>query len=233
MNAVIPGAFPKDAWELLSPRLTAARRGRILAAAAQRTNHVRLVIQDVHNPHNVSACMRSAEAFGVLNVDVVTMQAKFKVSTVAKGVSNWLRIERHMTAEGCAAALKAAGYRLAGGMPAPHSLALTDIPIDRPVAVLFGNENAGLSPDWLPYLDYQFTIPMRGLVESLNISVAAAVTLFSLTGRAGEAMGRAATLSEAEQTELLNEWICNQTPAYALELERLRNPGAKMPVLSG
>ena len=75
---------PPDAWQLLKDRFTPARQARMTSVAASRTRAIRLVVQDIHNPHNVSACMRSAEAFGVQNVDVVCLKEKFSPSSVAR-----------------------------------------------------------------------------------------------------------------------------------------------------
>jgi tRNA (guanosine-2'-O-)-methyltransferase len=215
--------YPDDAWDLLGERLTPARRERLLAAASHRTRHIRLVIQDIHDPHNVSACIRSADAFGVQDVDVVTMKEKFKPSTVARGVAHWMTISRYYDVPTCVADLRSKGYRIAAGVPRPDAKSLYDLPLDQKIAVVFGNEHAGIAPEWLAAVDTPFTIPMFGLVESLNISVSAAVTLAHMTHAAREALTPARyRLADAERRALLNEWICVQTPSWEMELERRR-----------
>lgn len=213
--------YPADAWRLLNPRLTDTRREKMLAVARQRTSYLRLVIQDIHDPHNVSACLRSADAFGVLECDVVDRD--FRSSTVARGTSGWLRLKRWDTIAACAASLKAQGFRVAAGFPDASAVSLESLPLDKPLAVIFGNEHAGVSPEWLPHIDTKFTIPMVGMVESLNISVSAAVTLFTLRQRAEREVTPAAFhLSDAAREELLNEWICRQVLTHEAELARLR-----------
>ena len=96
-------------WQRIASQLTDRRRLRIENAAMQRTNHIRLVLQDIHHPHNVSACMRSAEALGVLNVDLVLKREKFSPSTVAHGVHHWLRISKFDEVDACVASLRAQG----------------------------------------------------------------------------------------------------------------------------
>ncbi len=172
-------------WQEKSSRLSDRRKIRLEQAAKHRTNHFRLVVQDVHDPHNVSACMRSAEAFGVLHVDVIHLEKPFKPSTASRGVKNWLTITKHKTVESCISALRDEGYLIAAGMPPSDStVPLQELNVNKPLALVFGNEHSGISSEWLPHIDLFFTIPMTGLVESLNISVSAAITLFHLTDKA-------------------------------------------------
>jgi tRNA (guanosine-2'-O-)-methyltransferase len=219
------GAVPADAWRLLNHMLTDTRRERMLQVAAGRTRRFRLVLQDIHNPHNVSAGIRSADAFGIQDVDVVTMKEKFRPSTVARGVAGWLTVRRWQSAAACATALKAEGYLLAAGLPTQSSRPLSELPVDRPLAVVFGNEHDGIHPDWRAHLDLPFTIPMVGMVESLNISVSAAITLFDLTQRAQkDAAARAGYfLPESEREALLSRWTCRQLRAWPEILSRIRS----------
>lgn len=224
-EALPPGeeTYPSDAWALLAPLLTETRSRRMETVAAGRTRRLRLVIQDVHNPHNVSACLRSAEAMGVQDVDVVTLRERFRPSTVAKGVAPWLTLRRHTTVEGCVKNLRANGYRIAAGLPRPDAKPLAELPLDEPIAVVFGNEHAGVDPAWLDAVDYAFTIPMAGMVESLNISVSAAITLYHLTSALKDKLPAATfALPEHERIQLLCAWACRHTAQYNDILARLR-----------
>ncbi|NDE15053.1 TrmH family RNA methyltransferase [bacterium] len=219
---VDPAQYPADAWELLSPSMTEARRERLLRAANNRTGQIRLVVQDIHHPHNVSACLRSAEAFGVADVDVVCLKEKFRPSTVAKGVADWLRIHKFDSIDACVAHLRAKGYVLAAGYP-DAKVSMFDLPVDRPVAVVFGNEHEGVAREWRDHIDIPFTIPMVGLVESLNISVSAAVTLNQLTRKARQELGDGRyLLPEAERNALLSAWACRQLRSWETQIENLR-----------
>lgn len=199
--------LPADSWEVLSPLLTENRRERLLNAVEKRTDHIRLIMQDVHNPHNVSACMRSAEAFGIQNVDVVTLSEPFKASTSAKGVQHWITLQKWADAKSCADHLKKAGYLIAAGMPSQDSVSLHDLPLDKPVAILFGNEHAGVSPEWKDHIDTYFTIPMVGLVESMNISVCAAITMHHLTYRLETMAHPARFIDIKRKNDLLGHWV--------------------------
>ncbi len=218
----LPVEAPSDAWDLLSPQLTAARSKRMRDVVAQRTNHLRLVIQDIHHPHNVSACLRTADAFGIARIDVVTLHESFKPSTAAKGVDDWLLIKRYKEISSCVSELKSSGFAIAAGYPSPDAVPLSELPVDRPIAIVFGNEHDGVHPEWSNALDYRFTIPMFGMVESLNISVSCAVTLHSLRMRAQASLGSEFLLNESEQKRVLDHWVCRQTQQSKHQLERLR-----------
>lgn len=220
--------IPSDAWSLLSPQLTDSRRQRMLDTVARRTRHVRLIVQDVHQPHNVSACIRSAEGFGVQNIDVVTLATKFNASTVAKGVDEWVDITKHSSVDACIETLHGQGYLVAAAFPHGKAVSIHDLPLDRPIAVAFGNEHAGLATEWRDKADVCFTIPMFGIVESLNISVCAAITMHELTTRARRDLAAEKFyISEDEQQALLNKWICRQITSWPKQLPRLRADQSK------
>jgi tRNA (guanosine-2'-O-)-methyltransferase len=151
--------------------------------------------------------------FGVLNVHVVNRGESFKPTTVAKGVDRWLNIHRHNDVASCVQELKKGHYKIASAMPDPKNcVSLYELPLDQPLAVIFGNEHEGVSEDFRPHVDYFFTIPMFGMVESLNISVCAAITMQHLRRRAHEERGETFLLSEEERQQLLNQWIADQYP---------------------
>ena len=214
--------YPHDAWEVLSPRLSRERKQKMEKVASQRTNYLRLIIQDVHNQHNISACLRSAEAFGIQNVHVVSLDHTFKVSGAARGVKNWLSIHQHDSIEECASTLHHLGFDIAAGMPAQNSVSLEDMKLEKPLAVLFGNEHAGVSPQWEQHIDCYFTIPMSGVVESLNISVSAAITMQHMSQKA-KTRGEAFFLNADEQNALLGHWVCKHIPRWELEYKHYKS----------
>jgi tRNA (guanosine-2'-O-)-methyltransferase len=215
--------IPGEAWSLLRHQLTEERQQKMQLAASLRTSRLRLVVQDIHDPHNVSACLRSAEAFGILNCDVVNLKRSFRPTTTARGVENWLRVHAHPDIESCVSHLRQSGYQLAAGFPSPQAKKLDDLPIDKPLALIFGNEHDGVSAQWLPHLDYTFTIPMVGLVESLNISVSAAISLYVLSQKAqNELKPEDYFLQENQREQLLSEWICGQLRSWPEQLAHLK-----------
>lgn len=215
--------LPSDLWNVISSQLTEERRRKMEETALQRTDRIRLVLQDIHHPHNVSACLRSAEAFGVLNVHVVDRKEPFKASSVAKGVDRWLNLHKHADIASCAAELKKGSFKIASAMPNPvNCVSLYELPLDEPIAVLFGNEHEGMAEEFRPHVDYFFTIPMVGMVESLNISVCAAITMHDLRQRAMKQWKTKFLLSDTERNTLLNRWIADQFPRWSSLYERLK-----------
>ena len=216
--------FPSDAWSLLSPIISAERRERLVNVATNRTEYVRLVLQDLFDPHNVAACMRSAEAFGILNVDVVSTNSKFKKpSTTARGAQHWIHVHKYNTIKACVEHLKNSGYKLAAAYP-PRAgvIPLKELPTEEPLAIIFGNEHNGLDAEWNDFIDYKFSIPMHGMVESFNISVSAALALHDITDRARTENSANFLISEETKNSLLNKWVCRGFRDYEKQLEILR-----------
>jgi tRNA (guanosine-2'-O-)-methyltransferase len=166
--------------EALSPVVTPERLERIDAVVRGRTDGLVLVLDRIADPHNSSAVLRSADAFGVQTVHVIVGEHGFRASRgVSKGTHRWLDVVRYEGAEACVRRLKRDGYAIyvaaMGASTQPEDL--QDMPR---LAVVFGNEHRGVSPEMRSLADGTFAIPMRGFVESLNISVAAAITMQTL-----------------------------------------------------
>lgn len=185
-----PPALPApaaDVVRVLEPLLTEQRLARIEQVLERRTRSVVAVLDGLIDPHNIAAVLRSADAFGTQEVHVVRGDEPFVASQrVTQGTDRWLDVVRHPDAAGCVAQLRAKGYEVyvaeMNGSARPEELA------GRPrVAVIFGNEHLGVAPATRALADGTYAIPMCGFVESLNVSVAAALTLYLATrGRAGD-----------------------------------------------
>ena len=189
-------AKPRAVIEALTPLLTPNRIERIDAVVGRRTRAVVPVLDGLIDPHNIAAVLRSADAFGVQDVHVIEGDEPFVAShRVAQGTERWLDVVRHGSARACAKHLKDAGYFLLtadmDGDTTPEQL--QDL---GKIAIVFGNEHAGVSESIRDLADGSYTIPMCGFVESLNVSVANAITL-----RAACA-GRTGDLSAGEREEL-------------------------------
>lgn len=194
-------AEPELVIAALSPLLTDNRRARIEGVIDARTRSVVPVLDGLIDPHNIAAVLRSADAFGVQDVHVIERDEPFVAShRIAQGTERWLDLMRHSDAESCAQHLHARGYTLLmasmAGDYTPEALAS----LDR-VAVVFGNEHAGVSEAMARLVDGRYTIPMRGFVESLNVSVANAITLRAAT------RGRVGDLTRPERQELLARFM--------------------------
>ncbi len=182
----------------LAPFVSEARRQRIEGVLAGRLGSVHVACEHPEDPHNAAAVVRSAEAFGVMNVHVVgAPEGALHAQSTTQGAYYWVHTHHHVHTAACIAALRARGLLVAGAtMTGRH--ALDELPSDRPLCVAFGNEGTGLSQAFLQACDLTFRIPMVGMSESLNLSVSAALTMYTITqhrraslGRAGDLRGRA------------------------------------------
>ena len=179
---------PEDVIRVLSTMVTPARMVRIEAAARGRTRSVVPVLDGLSDPHNASAILRSAEAFGVQGVHAVPGPYGFRAArSVEKGSSRWLDLQLHPDSATCAAAVVDAGYQLfiavMDGDETPETLG-DRVARGEHVAIVLGNERDGVSDAMRARATGSYRVPMRGFVESLNVSVAAATTLYTITQRA-------------------------------------------------
>lgn len=179
---------PEDVIRVLSAMVTPARMARIEAAARGRTRSIVPVLDGLSDPHNASAILRSAEAFGVQGVHAVPGPYGFRAArSVEKGSSRWLDLQLHPDSATCADAVADAGYQLfiavMDGEETPEALGERVARGER-VAIVLGNERDGVSDAMRARATGSYRVPMRGFVESLNVSVAAATTLYTITQRA-------------------------------------------------
>jgi tRNA (guanosine-2'-O-)-methyltransferase len=182
--------------EALEPYLTEARRARIEAVLAGRLRGVEVAIEAPYDPHNAAAVVRSAEALGAWSVHVIAASARIlRARGTTTGTHNWIETQHHADLDGFLAVQRAAGMVIAGAcVDATHML--DELPIDRPICLLFGNEHAGLSPAAQAASELRFRIPIYGFAESYNLSVAAALTLYATTSRIRARLGADGDLDE-------------------------------------
>jgi len=189
--------------------ITERRTKRIRDVLARRQPDLTLVIDNIHDPHNVSAILRSCDAFGVQRVHLLYTDTAFpnlgkKSSASAK---KWVETVRHPDAAAMATALKAEGYAL---IATGFNATATPLPkwdLGRKTAIILGNEHRGVDADLLPLVDGTLYIPMQGMVQSLNVSVAAAVILYEAF-RQRQAAGRydRPSLAPDELERLATAW---------------------------
>lgn len=202
--------------EALSPVVTAERLQRIRDVVAGRTEDLVLVLDSISDPHNSSAVLRSAEAFGLQTVHAIVGPYGFRASRgVSKGTQRWLDVVRYETVEACARRLKTDGYSIYVAAMGGET-ALDQLRERSRLALVFGNEHRGVSEEMRALADGAFSIPMRGFVESLNISVAAAITMQTLAheGRPG--------LSDGRKQELEARFLANSVKNADQVIEKFR-----------
>lgn len=151
-----------------------------------RTKYITIVLEDIYQPHNASAVLRSCDCFGIQDVHIIENTNKYTVNPdVALGSSKWLNLfkynkDKHNTSA-CLNNLKEQGYLLVATTPDLSAPKMQDLKLDAKIALLFGTELNGLSEIALKQADESLCIPMYGFTESLNISVSAALLIFYLT----------------------------------------------------
>lgn len=153
-----------------------------------RTRHITIVLEDIFQPHNASAVLRSCDCFGIQDVHIIENKNKYQVNPdVALGSAKWLNLMTYNRKEnntpGCLKRLKEQGYQIVATTPHQESETPEESPLGEKIALLFGTELLGLSEDALQLADRFIRIPMVGFTESLNISVSAAILLYTLTSR--------------------------------------------------
>jgi len=182
-----PGWNPENVIRVLEPLAEARRKARILEVTRARVGSVTVLMDMPRDPHNGAAVVRSADAFGVPEVNVVLRDEAFLVGhRVAQGTERWVDVVQHRTPEEAVASLRSRSFRLIATHP-QGKLTPRDLPSIERLCLVLGNEHDGISEALSTAADESVRIPMRGYVESLNLSVAAAVLLAAaLDGRPGD-----------------------------------------------
>jgi tRNA (guanosine-2'-O-)-methyltransferase len=168
----------KSAWW---PRTT-RRVERVRTVLARRQPDLTVVLENIHDPHNVSAILRSCDAVGVLRAHAVYTIEEAPPGAFARKTSasaaKWVDVERHESVAHCYDRLRGEGFVVLATSIGPRARSLFEWDLTQPVALVFGNEMRGASEDAVALADAQLEIPMAGMVQSLNVSVACAVCLY-------------------------------------------------------
>ena len=198
----LPGEPWSSEWtvdaviETLEPLASEERQARILGVLGQRLGSVTVLLDATHDPHNGSAVMRTCDAFGIPTVHVVPSEEAFLIARrITKGTERWLEVHHHASAEAAAAYLQEQGFELIATHP-QGELTPPDLALIPRLALVLGNEHQGICATLQQAARRAVRIPMRGFVESLNVSVASAVLLAAATH------GRPGDLAHAEKRRL-------------------------------
>ncbi len=180
------------------------RKARIDEVVANRTRTLTVVMEAFCDPQNVNAVLRTCEAFGVQDVHVVegVMKPWDRNRKVSQNADKWLDVRRWQGTRACLEHLKAEGFAVYATHLGPGSRDLSELSFAGKVALVFGNEHRGVSEEALELADARYAIPMHGFVQSLNVSVAAAISIARAVDRRVEERGRHGDLGEAEAAAL-------------------------------
>ena len=180
------------------------RKARIDEVVANRTRTLTVVMEALCDPQNVNAVLRTCEAFGIQELHVVEglMKPYDRNKKISQNADKWLDVRRWASTRECLGHLRAEGYAIYVTHLDERARPLGELPFGGKVALVFGNEHRGVSADALALADASYVIPMRGFVQSLNVSVAAAISIATAVDRREAERGRHGDLSPEEAQAL-------------------------------
>lgn len=192
-----------------------------------RTRHVTVVLENLFQPHNAAAVLRSCDCFGVQDVHIIENFNKYEPNKeIDMGSSKWLNTIKYNKTENntteCIQTLKAKGYKIVATTPHTNDFMIEDLPLDQPIALLFGTELTGLTDEALEQADTYVRLPMYGFTESYNISVSVALALFSVTERMRKNESINWQLSDHEQDLIKLQWA-KKVVKHSAKVEKILN----------
>lgn len=189
--------------EHIGPLLTEARRARIAQVVEGRNFSNAVVLESIYDRGNISAVMRSAEGLGFANCHVIETGERFKESArVTAGADKWVEVSKWKSTTDCVRSLKEQGYKIIVTHLDETSKPLHEIDFTGKTALVLGNEKDGVSAEMIAAADERVIIPMSGFVQSFNISVAGALSMYHISLDRLKKLGKNGDLSK-EQMDIL------------------------------
>jgi tRNA (guanosine-2'-O-)-methyltransferase len=212
MRAANRQTLPSDPAKLTRFPRTERRAERIEHVLRHRQPDLTVVLENVHDPHNIGAVLRSCDAVGVFTVHTIYTVEERPTRAYARSTrgsaSKWIEIVHHDSVDACYADLRRSGFSILVTALEEDTRDLYSVDLGLPVALVFGNEQRGASENSIAAADGSISIPMMGMVESLNISVACAVTLFeALRQRSASGAYDQPRFSAERRADLSQEWL--------------------------
>ncbi|MFZ4621738.1 MAG: TrmH family RNA methyltransferase [Bacteroidota bacterium] len=186
------------------------RKNKVFKVLEQRQPDLTVVMEDIHDPHNVSAMLRSADAVGIMGVNLVYTTAKYpKIGSKSSSSANkWISRRKFPSITECYGQLKKEGYQILATKLDENAKQLYDFDLTKPTAFVFGNEHAGVTDEAASLADATVYIPMMGMIQSLNVSVACAVTIYeALRQRMLKGYYEQSRFGQKELEQLKEEWL--------------------------
>ena len=186
------------------------RREKLLKVLCKRQVDLAVVMENVHDPHNISAVMRTCDAVGIQDIFVLTTKIprhkRFGIKS-SSSAAKWLTIHEYTDVAACFSELRKRYDRILTTHLGTDSIGLYDIDFTRSVALVFGNEHDGVSEEIRSLADGNFIVPQMGIIQSLNISVACAVSIYEAM-RQKKAAGQydQSRIPESRVKEIKKEW---------------------------
>jgi len=189
------------------PEISQRKEKLLEKVIAHRTRHLVLVFQNVYQPLNASAAIRTAEIFGLQDVYIIEQTNTFKASvSVSRGALLWITIYRFGSEKECLTHLKQLGYLIVVTTLVSDAIPIDMVMCDKKFALVFGNELRGVSQYVLSHADIKTYIPMYGFTQSFNLSVSVGICLQELMHKVRSNNEKIWSLTDPEKESLLSEW---------------------------
>jgi tRNA (guanosine-2'-O-)-methyltransferase len=188
---------------------TEKRISKIRAVVSKRQPSLKIILENIHDPHNVSAIFRTCDAAGIPKVSLLYNIETFpKIGKKSSASAfKWIEKEKFKSVEECYKQLRSQGYKIYASSISEGAQDLYKIDFTEKSAIVMGNEHRGVSKEAEDLADKKFYIPMYGMVQSLNVSVSAAITIYeALRQRNAKSMYDKSELNDEEIEEWINKW---------------------------
>ena len=188
---------------------TERRTNKIRSVLEARQPTLKLVIENIHDPHNVSAIFRTCDAAGIPKVSLLYYIEKFpKISKKSSASAfKWVERDKFNSVDECYDSLRKDGFKIYASQISNDAKEIYDLDYTAKVAIVLGNEHRGISEEAAKLADERFLIPMYGMVQSLNVSVSAAIIIYeALRQRKKKGMYDKSNYSSIEIEELVTKW---------------------------
>ena len=188
---------------------TEKRIEKLTRVIKSRQPSLKLVLENIHDPHNVSAIFRTCDAAGIPKVSLIYNKEKFPRIGKKSSASafKWVEKEKFKTVEECYSDLRKNGFKIFASAITENAVDVYEIDFTKKCAIVMGNENRGLSDEAIEQADVRFKIPMFGMVQSLNVSVSAAIVIYeALRQRRKNTKFDRSELTKKQILEMLSRW---------------------------
>ena len=201
---------------------------RLFLALERRQPDLTVLMERVHKSHNLSAILRNCDAVGVLEAHAVLPSDGLDIHAhTSAGTAKWVRVRRHVSTKDAVETLRARGFHILAAHPEAEAVDFRNVDFTKPTALMMGTELLGLSDEALKLADARISIPMVGMAQSFNVSVATALLLFeAFRQRDAAGMYRSSRLDPEEFERILFEW------AYPRIARHLRARGTPYPTIT-
>ena len=211
--------YRKSLIDYLEGRLQPTRLERIQKSLQGRSKNLKIVLEDIYDPHNANAVIRSCDAMGVQDINIIENRNKFAINKgVTKGSTKWVDLRRYsdnadVNTKNCIFDLKKDGFKVYATSLHEKSISLPLLDPPNKIAVIFGSEKLGVSREAIDLADGVLQVPMSGFSESMNISVSAGIIIYHLSQLMSKKYGAKYFTQGQEKEEIYIKFLLNSVRA--------------------